>query len=1144
MAAPNPTTLTSATRFRPLHDRPHSRSPSRSPVRRTQFQAQQLDPLLSNLSPQSTLIALQATETISSGGTEQDTLTRSIAEATTAERELGIRAAFAAHKVKEWHAEVTSWSWPKSKRECALGIGFVEYAQDQAVEEHEDRVEEIRDLLDTLGFDEIKDHVLEQHTSVRSVSSPAAMQKEMNAARMSYGRMRDFTALITATVIQALPDLAHLNMLLDAWDVRCTVLRRVPALLSDLRSAKEGIRAAAEVIHDPESGLRVTREEIEITKSILGDRVSSAGSKMDKLLDQLEGHDDALPQAWVDDLEKIELDYATWVVDAERLVMQNELRSQDGDGSNEATTPGGELSDGRVQGMPANPTVLSSQENQRPPQPATSEAVDEDMASPGGEQNLERSASKRKPALSLDVHGPPYHRRGVSEVSVANSMYSTFSDISQAEIIDARSTQVLPSPKISVVDNPFRASRDELTWFGNGVADSQTTLKPPLLQRASTASFEVVPKENLKRVTFMRNSSQERLSQIPQSPPSTPSKALRQLTGDESPTREAPDESEAPVESRALVESKAPIELGDNARTLQRTASDAESSFGVPSPSLAVEPLRVRSREAEPPRPSSPSLPRKSSKREPRSGPFASDSEVSSMTGTPDLSDNHFSLNGTSRQVPAKAKSDESLEAKIQDILGSLPANIRMANDLTEAPQISSNTSTRGSTPTPALTLAPAKPEKTSRQGNVADAGVRVFHLMQSGQPRDSPPVKLFVRAVGENGERVMVRVGGGWADLGEYLREYSAHHGRSNLSNRGMEVANFPDGSNYRDSAMGASVTSSPVMVSPPSRINSGHPSRPKSRSPLTSQNGFDSNSHFNRPKSRSPSNSQSGFDFSGLVPINNQKSRGSPRVHSPEPPNKPGNNIPWTPPPVPPIPATYTMQSPKTTTTTGANGTTHTDTVYPEPPSSSSHSRTTGPGATSPKSRSSTISSSPGITTTTTIMQSSPNATKYTPLGGAGPRSNSRRAVTHGTPESDVWVEGMVGKARAVSGGHTTTNVVHEPTITTTTTVMSSTPSHTTKRASSYNPLSATSSNTGTHLRAASSSLRLGNYGSLSPPGGNAGTPSRAVSNAGTPSPAPPSNARPALVKKNSNRLSSFGEMSGIRRVFLRRKTSKSGA
>lgn len=57
---------------------------------------------------------------------------------------------------------------------------------------------------------------------------------------------------------------------------------------------------------------------------------------------------------------------------------------------------------------------------------------------------------------------------------------------------------------------------------------------------------------------------------------------------------------------------------------------------------------------------------------------------------------------------------------------------------------------------------------------------MKLYHLHKGGKTN---PTKLFVRSVGEHGERVMVRVGGGWADLGEYLREYAIHHGRRHVS-------------------------------------------------------------------------------------------------------------------------------------------------------------------------------------------------------------------------------------------------------------------------------------------------------------------------------------------------------------------------
>jgi hypothetical protein len=50
---------------------------------------------------------------------------------------------------------------------------------------------------------------------------------------------------------------------------------------------------------------------------------------MDRILDALEGRPDSLPEQWIDDLEAIESDFATWVVEADKCKVHNEwLRSK------------------------------------------------------------------------------------------------------------------------------------------------------------------------------------------------------------------------------------------------------------------------------------------------------------------------------------------------------------------------------------------------------------------------------------------------------------------------------------------------------------------------------------------------------------------------------------------------------------------------------------------------------------------------------------------------------------------------------------------------------------------------------------------------------------------------------------------------
>ena len=656
------------------------------------------------------------------------------------------------------------------------------------------------------------------------------------------------------------------------------------------------------------------------------------------------------------------------------------------------------------------------------------------------------------PPLNLDLPAHRGHRREISEVSVADSAYSAMSGLSEAEIVEARQTQVLPSPKVNMVDNPFAPTNEEMSFFGS---KDEAINRPPMVQRASTASFEVIPKDLLKKVDLRRSMSTELLSKMTlvQSPESTPSKALQQLNG-------RPSTATTPL-----------ADLQDPTGSLQ-SSEISDASTGLPSPSLSVHPLRVQTRSIggdyvdSPVSPISPALPRRSSKRNslPASMVFSQltpitsiDSEVTPVARNAP----NTVLSREPKMSPKKSLGkDESLESKIQDILLALPTKIRMTdNGYPRSAHDSTESSMRASTPTPALTLSPVK---QSRTRSVADTDVRIFHLHQHGQSRDAVPIKLFVRAVGENGERVMVRVGGGWADLGEYLKEYSAHHRSKSIADGGMEVAQYP-GKGKRESA----APSAPSSLGHSRRLSGSLTKATRRRS--ASQTSIDSARGGRGRSSRSPS----------------------------PPPTKEDKRVSWTTPPVPPIPASYTISSPRLTVTSKLNGAVETKIEDQGVPPSQPGNGLVGSMQPPTTIRSNTMTA-PGVsTTTTTSTQSSTANGRYTPLGAAGPKTNNRRSVTLGTlsngKDNEAWVQGMVGKARAVSRS----KVTHGPTTTTTTTVTSSKPPS--RRGSAM----------------------------LSSPS--------------------PKNSSPAssskVVKEVERRNSRFslGDVSGIKRVFLRRKSEK---
>src|SRR5690625_3033001 len=140
-----------ALRLPRAHTRSHSRASSRSPERKSLFFTHELDPLLKNLSPQSTLQALSTIDSVPTNEkTAQDLLAKSIAEVSTAERALGIRAAVAAQKLREWHLELTSWDWP-SGADVRLGKGFippVKRGDNTAVKLHESPSAAREDFMD------------------------------------------------------------------------------------------------------------------------------------------------------------------------------------------------------------------------------------------------------------------------------------------------------------------------------------------------------------------------------------------------------------------------------------------------------------------------------------------------------------------------------------------------------------------------------------------------------------------------------------------------------------------------------------------------------------------------------------------------------------------------------------------------------------------------------------------------------------------------------------------------------------------------------------------------------------------------------------------------------------------------------------
>ncbi|XMA12099.1 hypothetical protein WAI453_004890 [Rhynchosporium graminicola] len=329
-------------RFAP--PRGHTRTPSRSPTR-----ANLADDILSDLSPATTLEAF----TNSSGK-----LKSSIEAATPSERAFGLRATLASKKIQEWVDELSAWPWPveggslgfeipsAKRRKLSDDRGwrnrnsyqqepiYVGSLRESEVESYENRIDDITADMEDLNVEEIKRQVLDTHFSPRSrPSSSASNAPPMPTLFASYTRMDDFTAVITATVLHALPNLSRLNHLMDVWNIRLSVLRKVPPLMIALEDAEIAIRSGWNAIETadntsnaafPSRDAYLSRETFEIMRDVLQGKVTTLGQNLDYMLDTLEGREDTLPDTWLDRMETIENDYGSWVVYGDRKVREGE----------------------------------------------------------------------------------------------------------------------------------------------------------------------------------------------------------------------------------------------------------------------------------------------------------------------------------------------------------------------------------------------------------------------------------------------------------------------------------------------------------------------------------------------------------------------------------------------------------------------------------------------------------------------------------------------------------------------------------------------------------------------------------------------------------------------------------------------------
>ncbi|KAK1075619.1 hypothetical protein LTR74_000027 [Friedmanniomyces endolithicus] len=358
MALRNPSInppLLSSSSSRP---RLHSRSPSRSPIR----QPRDFDPLLRDLSPTTTLRAFSAADgSASKHDSAQSALAHSFETASTSERALGVKAAQTCLDLRSWTRELESWGaeWtgtfevPELARKRmrmsgmsmfsarTVGVEGEEEGEEaywgslpaKTVQMFERRAEEIGLEVERLDVEELKAFVLSAHGQAGDERVDGEDGIGVIGSHTDLRRIDDFTALITATILQALPYLSRLHSLLDVWSIRLSVLRQAPSYLRDLKQARTDLdHGWAAIAVSPSSGgvsvssANFTRDNMHEMKNIIDQQVNSLGKRLDSFLDDLEGREETVPETWIGDFETLESAYGNWVVQAERKVLENEWR--------------------------------------------------------------------------------------------------------------------------------------------------------------------------------------------------------------------------------------------------------------------------------------------------------------------------------------------------------------------------------------------------------------------------------------------------------------------------------------------------------------------------------------------------------------------------------------------------------------------------------------------------------------------------------------------------------------------------------------------------------------------------------------------------------------------------------------------------
>lgn len=699
-----------------------------------------------------------------------------MASASPTEQAFALRAAVASDKVQGWLDELSSWHWPSGASSAGFQLpdlsksdklycGSLPAAE---VAKYEKRVDEIYKGIEEIDIEEIKNHVLRNHIVPMSTSGSPILGS--NRPLPSYSHMDDLTAFLTATTIQTLPNLAHLSRLLNSWSIRLLVLKRIPAFLDTLADGEIALQSGRNVAGLDSNARAIPNRppsplswaEFNVMKSVLEKKVAKAGRDLDVMLDNLEGSEYTLPDDWVDRVDSLEAQYGAWVTACEEKIKQADLKKNVAVTNNDT----------------AAKLDLGGQEQQQINNTATNGVATSNTQ----DQQSDDSADNTK-TMNVDV--PPLIKihvplEGIDENDAEKGENDSWT------FVDESTAPVNSDERLPTEERPMGgfdgSDLDETSSRGMMPSPNIVASVKGSRPHSSSLSYATSDGEYFELDPFdsdfdFDDSLEHDLPGFPRSRRGSNFSTTSTIVfGNRALEQETPDRS-------------------------RRRSKDLDGSL---------------SRDASPPS-SPPRFSRSKSRLRSLSRGF---NDMPTVAELPDFDESNFESSaanedGSSAKSSARNSEEklDQLQQQISEILESVPAKIRLTsepspinlnppdftalNRKSSKPELrtrsQSSLSTRSTLSsragTPSFTLAPA-PSRSSRQrhrGSHRD--IKIYHLTRNN---GDAPIKLFIRCVGEHGERVMVRIGGGWADLGEYLRVFASHHRRNVVLDGKVEV-NLP---------------------------------------------------------------------------------------------------------------------------------------------------------------------------------------------------------------------------------------------------------------------------------------------------------------------------------------------------------------